>query len=335
MTKLRENEILTAWICQVSRLSALFIGREMSRMGFGPGHYFFLAALYRNEGLTQDELSQRVAVNKSNTSRALANLEKYGLIRRESDTDNHRVKRVYLEPKAHEIKNDFLDIQRNWNAALLSGLSEDEKKTIFSLMMKVSDNAKMFIENQNLLTQAQGEGAFFKMKLTDLMPAEDWMSFEKELFDRFYLNCTVYDTTGTGVTGKPNFCNKLCPQIKANAESLAVICAAGNQNFMAQAKKTRKAVSGECDAGLIKIAVPIFVDGEFLGTAGGCGRLPEEGAPETFMIEKTTGMNEKEIEDLCQGLKPMTDDQIHELVGFIEKRIEQYKNEYNRKDEAA
>jgi ligand-binding sensor protein len=60
----------------------------------------------------------------------------------------------------------------------------------------------------------------------------------------------------------------------ANKDSLDAICATGNQHFMAQAKQTRKAVIDECDAGLTKIAVPIFVDGEFLGTAGGCGLLP-------------------------------------------------------------
>ena len=51
----------------------------------------------------------------------------------------------------------------------------------------------------------------------------------------------------------------------------AAICAPGNQNFMAQAEKTRKPVIAECDAGLVKIAVPIFNKDEFLGTAGGCG----------------------------------------------------------------
>ena len=107
------------------------------------------------------------------------------------------------------------------------------------------------------------------MELTDLLSKNDWARFEKKLFDRFDISCTVYDTSGTGVTGKPNWCNRLCPQVKANKDSLAAICATGNQYFMAQAKQTRRPVIGECDAGLLKIAVPIFIDDEFMGTAGG------------------------------------------------------------------
>ena len=43
---------------------------------------------------------------------------------------------------------------------------------------------------------------------------------------------------------------------------------ASDANFMAMAKQTRKAVIEECDAGLMKVVVPIIVDGEFIGAVG-------------------------------------------------------------------
>ena len=165
------------------------------------------------------------------------------------------------------------------------------------------------------------------MELTDILSKEEWGAFEKELYDRFHINCTVYNTSGIGITGKPNWCNRLCPQIKANKDSLAAICAPGNQNFMAQAKQTRKAVIGECDAGLMKIAVPIFSNDIFLGTAGGCGLLPQGGEVETFIIEKTAGLSEEEITALCEGMDSMTQDQAGEMADFIEERIAEYKTQ--------
>jgi len=159
------------------------------------------------------------------------------------------------------------------------------------------------------------------MELTDILSKEEWAAFEKELFDRFQINCTVYNTDGIGVTGKPNWCNRICPEIKANKESLAAICAPGNQNFMAQAEKTRKPIIAECDAGLVKIAVPIFNQDEFLGTAGGCGLLPAGGEVESFLIEKTAGLTETEITGLCEGLGTMTEDQAEEMALFIEGKI--------------
>ena len=162
------------------------------------------------------------------------------------------------------------------------------------------------------------------MELTEILPVEGWMQFEKELFDRFNINAAVYSTSGISVTGKPIWCNPLCPIIKANPESLELICIVGNQNFMAQAKKSKKSIIGECDAGLIKIAVPILVDGEFLGTAGGCGRLPADGEAETFIIEKTTGLNKKAISELCRGLEPISEDEARQAADFIEARLAQH-----------
>ena len=142
MACLKDAEVITPWICMISRLSSLFVGREMSRLGFGPGQFFFLTALFGEEGLSQDELSRRVGVDKSNTSRALAKLEEYRLIRRQSDPQNHRVKKVYLEPEALKIRRQFKKIQNRWNQELLRGFSEAEKRALLSAAKKMADNAE-------------------------------------------------------------------------------------------------------------------------------------------------------------------------------------------------
>jgi ligand-binding sensor protein len=164
------------------------------------------------------------------------------------------------------------------------------------------------------------------MTLSDILSKEEWAAFEKALFERFKINCTVYNTDGIGVTGKPNWCNRLCPEIKGNRDSLAAICAPGNQNFMARAEKTREPVIDECDAGMMKIAVPIFNENEFLGTAGGCGLLPAGGEVETFLIEKTAGLTEKEIADLSEGMGTMTEAQAQEMASFIQEKIKAFMN---------
>jgi DNA-binding MarR family transcriptional regulator len=137
-----QKKILTPWICRLSRLSTLFVGREMGRIGFGPGHFFFISELYAEEGLSQDELSRRVGVDKSNTSRALAKLEKYGLVYRRANPDNHKEKNVYLQKKAYEIKEEFRKIQHRWNETLLNGFSDEEKATFISSLKKMADNAE-------------------------------------------------------------------------------------------------------------------------------------------------------------------------------------------------
>jgi DNA-binding MarR family transcriptional regulator len=139
----------TPWICRISRLATLFVGREMGRIGFGLGQFHFLSEIYGEEGLSQDELSSRVGVDKSNTSRALAKLEKYGLIYRKANPVNHKVKEVYLQQKALEIEKDFRKIQQRCNANLLRGFSEQEINMLLSSLKKMAQNAEAALCEDN------------------------------------------------------------------------------------------------------------------------------------------------------------------------------------------
>jgi DNA-binding MarR family transcriptional regulator len=152
-----ENATLTPWICFISRLSTRFVGGEMSRMGFGPGQFFLLSELYAEEGLSQDELSQRVGVDKSNTSRALVKLEKFDLIKRKTDPQNHKVKKVYLRAKALKVRNEFKKIQRQWNTKLLKGFTKKEKAALIASLVKIANNAEAaFSQNEYPGARVQG-----------------------------------------------------------------------------------------------------------------------------------------------------------------------------------
>lgn len=139
---------VSPWICRIARMSIRFMGNEMEQIGFGPGHFFLLAALYQEEGICQDELSRRAGVNKSNTSRALLKLEKYGLVRRENSSKNHREKIIYLEQKAREFEKEFRKIQQRWNALLLEGLSEEIKTKLLPALKEISENAEAYFNKQ-------------------------------------------------------------------------------------------------------------------------------------------------------------------------------------------
>jgi DNA-binding MarR family transcriptional regulator len=147
MTTPAASNILTPMVCRLSRLSTLFMGREMTRGGYGPGQYFLLSEVYDQEGLTQDELSRRVGVDKSNTSRALARLEGYGLVERRVSDSNYKEKQVYLTPKARVVEPEFRAVQHGWNNILLAGFSEEEKQVLFSGLTRMLENAQAHIQD--------------------------------------------------------------------------------------------------------------------------------------------------------------------------------------------
>ena len=168
------------------------------------------------------------------------------------------------------------------------------------------------------------------MKLTEMLPVEDWMILEKDINERFGLNASVFDEDGIRITGVMKWANSLCPVVKASKRGQSYICAAAHQNIAGQAKQTRKPVVGECDAGLVKIAVPIFLNDQFLGVAGGCGKIINGSEVESFLINKITGMSEARIEALSKDIHRMEASSPHDIVQYVQQRIDKMVKDYQK-----
>ena len=160
------------------------------------------------------------------------------------------------------------------------------------------------------------------MELTDIAPLEAWRELEKKINERSGLNASVFNVDGIRITNFVKWANSLCPAVKGNEKGQSYICSVAHQNIAGQAAKSRKAVVETCDAGMLKLVVPIFVNGDFLGVAGGCGCLEKNEDIDTFMINKTTGINEEKLVRLSENIPSMTRDQAEAHVKYIEKEIE-------------
>lgn len=160
------------------------------------------------------------------------------------------------------------------------------------------------------------------MKLTDIAPEETWVALEEEINRRSGLDANVFNVEGYRISECKNWANKLCPEIKATDRGQSFICAPAHMNIAAQAMRTRKTVIEECDAGLVKMVVPIFVDDKFVGAIGACGFLLDDGEIDTYLINKMTGIEEDKIERLSEGIPAVTRDKAESLSKYIAGRIE-------------
>ncbi len=91
----------------------------------------------RDEGLSQQELSERLVVTKSNVVGLIDRLEKTGLVKRRSDPHDRRTNRVTLTAEGKtivkKIEGDYVaEIDR-----LLVGLTKAEKKGIVDSTQKI------------------------------------------------------------------------------------------------------------------------------------------------------------------------------------------------------
>ena len=161
------------------------------------------------------------------------------------------------------------------------------------------------------------------MELTDILPVEIWENLEREANAKFGLNASIFDVDGRRITKWNQPSNPLCAAIHANDQGATHICARSHQNIAGRARLSGQAIVDECDAGLLKISVPIFVNDEFVGTFGGCGRALEDEEIDVFYISKITGIPEDDIEKLVGDVGTLSRARSEEVAEFLTHNVRQ------------
>lgn len=122
------------WVARLNRY-----GRSYYNSGLSPFHLdtrtlSFLTTLYHDDGLTQQELSEKLAVNESVTRRALSTLMDLEYIRRDGGNS------VFITQKARDIAPNVKSVLRSWSETLVEGFTEDEKEMALTLLQRMTAN---------------------------------------------------------------------------------------------------------------------------------------------------------------------------------------------------
>jgi ligand-binding sensor protein len=166
------------------------------------------------------------------------------------------------------------------------------------------------------------------MKLTELAPMHVWIALEKEIHKDTGLDVNVFNPDGYRISDIKNWANRLCPEIKATDKGQSFICAPAHMNIAAQAMRTRQPAIEECDAGLVKLVVPIFVNHDFVGAVGACGFIFKDGEVDGFLVNKMTDIEEDKVTRLSEGISTITAEKAVSLGNTISEKIKQIIAEY-------
>jgi len=124
------------------RLSMRYFRREMAKVDAGAGDYAFIAMLFISDGQSQDQLSRNMQVDKSYTARAMAKLEKAGMVKRCPDPEEHRIKRVFLTDETRKMEADFFGVLKGWHDTLVKDIDPGDLKIILAGLDKMVENGR-------------------------------------------------------------------------------------------------------------------------------------------------------------------------------------------------
>lgn len=136
------------WVSLIYRYGQMYIGDHLKQFDIGRGQHIFLNALYKEDGLTQEELSDYLKIDKGTTAKALKKLEEQGYITRTVSEKDKRCNEVFLTDKARGIKEDVRKVLTDWRERLTFGLSDEEKQMALIILEKMGHNAAHFAEEE-------------------------------------------------------------------------------------------------------------------------------------------------------------------------------------------
>ncbi|UKS27844.1 MarR family transcriptional regulator [Paenibacillus sp. HWE-109] len=134
------------WISLLYRYGQMYIGEHLKEYEIGRGQHIFINALYREDGLTQEELADHLKIDKGTTAKALKKLEEQGYITRTVSEKDKRCNEVHLTDKALLIKEDVRKVLTDWRERLTYGMSDEEKALALTILEKMGTNAARFAE---------------------------------------------------------------------------------------------------------------------------------------------------------------------------------------------
>jgi MarR family transcriptional regulator, organic hydroperoxide resistance regulator len=113
---------------------------RLARHGVSFGHWTFLRILWRQDGLTQRELSDEAGVMEPSTFSALQAMEKLGYITRRRLGENRKNMYVHLTPKGRALRAKLEPLARQVNGLAVRGVPRHQVEATRATLLAIISN---------------------------------------------------------------------------------------------------------------------------------------------------------------------------------------------------
>lgn len=146
MTKAFINRIISI----LYRYDQYFFARKLQEysLPIDVGHIPSLMQVYRNPGITQSGIALNSGMDKGTVARSLKQLEKAGLVLRQTDENDRRVNHIFATQKGNEIKEKVFQIIEELHEVLYRGFDPQEIQQAFSFIERMRGNMEHCIREE-------------------------------------------------------------------------------------------------------------------------------------------------------------------------------------------
>lgn len=134
-------------INRIARCGVLHREEKFKKFGLNGHQHVYLYNITNNPGISQEQLSRKILVNKSNVARQISVLEKGGFILRKVLDSDKRQFQLYPTDKTLRILPEISRVITTWNDMLLEGFSGEDKELLEKMLGKIMERAVLAVSS--------------------------------------------------------------------------------------------------------------------------------------------------------------------------------------------
>lgn len=123
---------------------------EFKDIQLNRGQYLYLARINENPRIISDHLAGMLNVDRTTTARSIKKLEQNGLIRKENDGRNKKIKHLFVTAVGEKLAERIEKENTYSNQLVLKGLDDKQRQNLAELLRVVEENASenwRFVKN--------------------------------------------------------------------------------------------------------------------------------------------------------------------------------------------
>ena len=128
------------------RYGNMYLDKRFAPLKISAAQAKILLMLYKNESITQVELSQILRLDRGNVTRSIKKLENIHYIKRIRDNKDNRIYHLILTEKGKKIKSQVCNIFLEWSNILLKNFSKEERNLLFDFLKKMINQVEVFLK---------------------------------------------------------------------------------------------------------------------------------------------------------------------------------------------
>lgn len=134
-------------VSMLYRKTQMFWAQYLKEYDLTSAEYPVLISLHKHDGVTQEDISTELAIDKSGITRIIKSLLEKGMIEKSKDTSDLRCNRIYLTDQGRNSKSIIDQGIAKWNQIISTDMDSETIQMIMDGLATMSENMDHYLKN--------------------------------------------------------------------------------------------------------------------------------------------------------------------------------------------